>query len=208
MPRGKYVVIEGNDGTGKSTQVKLLRKRLTQEGIESVEFHEPAGTPIADAIRDVIKNGDLLRAPETNLLLFTAARYEIWRKAEGILQSGTWVISARNYFSTLAYQGYAEKLDLDLIQKTTKTFTSEKYMHPDFAAILDLDLGTRKKRLRDRDEKHLRDTFERRNEDFQMRINEAYRIISESYGEIPLIDASATPADVSDAIWTHVKKLL
>jgi dTMP kinase len=58
MTAGKYIVIEGTDGTGKSTQVGLLRAALADRGIESIEFHEPEGAPIADAIRTVIKNGD------------------------------------------------------------------------------------------------------------------------------------------------------
>ena len=56
MPRGKYVVIEGHDGTGKSTQVALLRDMLVKEDIDSIEFHEPGGVPIADEIRTVTGN--------------------------------------------------------------------------------------------------------------------------------------------------------
>ena len=105
MERGKYIVIEGHDGTGKSTQAERIRDRLQKEGIDSVEFHEPAGVPIADAIRTVIKDGSLERDGETNLLLFTAARHEIWKHAEKELALGKWVVSARNYYSSLAYQG-------------------------------------------------------------------------------------------------------
>lgn len=89
--RGKYIVIEGQDATGKSTQVERLRQRLQQDNIDSIEFHEPGGTDMADAIRLVIKNGDLTRTPETNLLLFTAARVEIWQDALQALALGKWV---------------------------------------------------------------------------------------------------------------------
>lgn len=67
--RGKYIVIEGHDGTGKSTQVEMLRDYLINEhSIESEEIHEPAGVPIADKIRGVLKNGGLDRDAITNLL--------------------------------------------------------------------------------------------------------------------------------------------
>src|SRR5680860_1336148 len=106
MKTGKYVVIEGHDGTGKSTQVSLIRQRLLQHDVESIEFHEPAGSPIADAIRNVIKDGNLERDATTNLFLFSAARHEIWKtQALPALELGKWVIASRNYYSSLAYQG-------------------------------------------------------------------------------------------------------
>jgi dTMP kinase len=210
MPsRGKYIVIEGNDGTGKSTQVQQLRERLAKEGIESIEFHEPAGTPITNAIRDVIKNGNLPRDPETNLLLFTAARHEIWRNAEAALAAGKWVISARNYYSTLAYQGYAEGVDLDLIYETTKHFTSTRYMKPDFSIILTLDDATRNKRISQRNRQRFtgKDTFEGRGAKFQDKVNDAYGKIAAEYS-IPTIDATSSVADLSGEIWQRIEHLL
>lgn len=203
--KGKYIVIEGNDGTGKSTQVALLRKRLTKEGIESVEFHEPAGTPIADSIRTVIKDGSLPRQPETNLLLFTAARHEIWKKAESTLNSGGWVIAARNYYSTLVYQGEAEGVDLDLIRETTRHFTSDRYMLPDVAIILDLDLEQRTERLKSRSiNSYNQDTFERRSEKFQKIVNEGYREIAKEQN-LPVIDAASSPKAIAEEIWKLIE---
>ena len=202
MPsRGKYVVIEGNDGTGKSTQVELLRARLKNEGIESIEIHEPAGIPIADAIRTVIKNGDLDRSGETNLLLFTASRHEIWRHAEKQLDEGIWVIAARNYFSTLAYQGSGEGLDKDLILRTTETFTDAAYMTPDLAVILSLeDENERAKRIGKRGELENPDTFESKDAAFQRRVNDGYLQIAKERN-LPIISALQTPEEISDEIY-------
>ncbi|MFZ2545219.1 MAG: dTMP kinase, partial [Candidatus Saccharimonadales bacterium] len=137
---GKYVVIEGHDGTGKSTQVGILRQKLKDLGTDSIEFHEPEGSPVADAIRTVIKNGSLPRDGMTNLLLFSAARHDIWnRQALPALKEGKWVIASRNYYSTLAYQGYGEGQDLDIISTTTRIATDDQYLKPDIAIILDLD---------------------------------------------------------------------
>lgn len=207
MPAGKYIVIEGNDGTGKSTQVEAIRKRLEQVGIESVEFHEPAGVPIADAIRNIIKDGSLERDGETNLLLFTAARHEIWKNAEKELAQGKWVIAARNYFSTLAYQGYGEGLSLELIANTMRTFTSDHYLNPDLAIILSIDHAAREERISQRGVLSKPDTFEARDLDFQTRVSDGYLSIANEYG-LTVIDASQTIEEVSSDIWDTLQPLL
>ncbi|PID29385.1 dTMP kinase [Candidatus Saccharibacteria bacterium] len=204
---GRYIVIEGNDGTGKSTQVELLRERLAQHGITSLEFHEPAGTPVADAIRTVIKNGALERQPTTNLLLFTAARHELWHSAAHALAQGQWIVSSRNYYSTLAYQGYGEGLGTHTIIDMTRRFTDERYMTPDCSLILTLDTKTRQQRLSGRGDFAQTDTFEGRDDQFQARIDDAYAAIAADY-RIPTIDASATPEKIAEHIWTYVAKLI
>ena len=207
MSQGRYIVIEGHDGTGKSTQVALLREYLMQRGIESIEFHEPEGTPIASEIRTIIKNGTLERSATTNLLLFTAARHEIWHnKAKTALANGTWVISARNYYSTLAYQGYGEGVDIDLITTTTKTFTDEHYIHPDLAVILSLESNEeRMKRIGNRGVLENPDTFESRDDDFQVRVRDGYLGIAKEYN-LPVISAVQSPEDVLAAIVAEIDR--
>lgn len=193
---GKYIVIEGNDGTGKSTQVELLAAWLKAEkGIETITTHEPAGVPVADAIRDVIKNGDLERDGETNLLLFTAARHEIWKKIKPELEAGKWVISARNYVSTLVYQGYGEGIDLDKIHQTTREFTDEQYINPDFTFILTLSDDERERRINERGELDKKDTFESRDTHFQEKLNSGYKEVAEKYG-FPTLDAAQTIEEI------------
>lgn len=193
--RGKYIVIEGHDGTGKSTQVALLREKLSERGIDSIEFHEPEGAPIANELRAIIKNGTLARDPETNLLLFTAARHEIWKDAQQRLEQGTWVIAARNYFSTLAYQGYGEGLSLELIEETTRRFTNDAYMRPDLAVILSLDdEQERTRRIKNRGELEKPDTFESKDGAFQQAVKDGYLQIAKSRN-LQVISA-ATPGDV------------
>jgi dTMP kinase len=201
MGRGKYIVIEGSDGTGKSTQVALIRNRLAKQGVQSIEFHEPQGAPIADAIREVIKNGSLPRDGITNLLLFTAARHEIWKQAEQQLAAGVWIIAARNYFSTLAYQGYAEGLDLGLITDITRRFTSNVYMQPDLAVILALDdEAEREKRIQQRGDLTSPDTFESRDESFQNKVQKAYLAIA-SERHLPIISAAQPPEAICEQVY-------
>ena len=207
MPRGKYIVIEGHDGTGKSTQVELLRDRLSKQGIASIEFHEPQGTPIADAIRTVIKNGTLPRDGVTNLLLFTAARHEIWKQAQAALDRGVWAIAARNYYSTLAYQGYGEGLDLDLITSTTHQFTDKTYATPDLAVILALNNEQeRSRRINERGTLQQPDTFEARDGEFQDAVKSGYVTIAHQYN-LPVLSADQSTSAIADAIYALIKPL-
>ncbi|MDX2776013.1 dTMP kinase [Streptomyces caniscabiei] len=206
MAKGKYIVIEGHDGTGKSTQVGLLRDRLSEQGIGSIEFHEPQGTPIADAIRTIIKNGTLPRDSLTNLLLFTAARHEIWKEAQKALNRGIWVIAARNYYSTLAYQGHGEGLDQDLILSVTTQFTDATYIHPDLAIILTLDDDMeRERRIGERGTLQTPDTFEARDAVFQTAVKNGYLAIAKEHG-LPTISAAQPVADIADEIYSLVER--
>lgn len=189
---GIYIVIEGNDGAGKSTQVELLASYYRQQGREAIIIEEPGSddpdktTPIASYLRSLIKNGTLARDPEINLALFSAARRELWQqKIAPALNRGAVVISARNYISTLAYQGYGEGVNTDHIMAITKLFTDERYMKPDFIIILTLDNeNERKKRIAKRGQiVDTSDTFESRGSNFQKRVDTAYRTIA---GELAL----------------------
>ncbi|HEY0965576.1 MAG TPA: dTMP kinase [Candidatus Saccharimonadales bacterium] len=199
MPRGKYVVIEGNDGTGKSTQVELLAAHLNEQGIATFVMHEPAGTPISDAIREVILNGDLERGAATNVLLFTACRHENWNQARTQLEAGKWVISARNYISTEVYQGVGEGFNIDTIHSLTRQFTDDLYMQPDYTFVLHLTEEEREKRIAARGELKNKDTFESRGREFQSILDNGYIAIAEKYGFQP-IDAARSIDDIQAEI--------
>ena len=184
---GIYIVIEGNDGAGKSTQAELLASYYRQQGREAIIIEEPGSddsdktTPVANYLRSLIKDGSLARDPEINLALFSAARRELWqKKIEPALECGAVVISARNYVSTLSYQGYGEGIDTKHIMKITRLFTYERYMKPDFIIILTLDNESeRKKRIAKRSQSlDTSDTFESRSSSFQKRVDAAYRTIA------------------------------
>lgn len=201
--RGKLIVVEGNDGTGKSTQVELLSDHLNDIGIETYVTHEPGGTPISNEIRKVIKNGELDRGRLTNLLLFTAARHENWRVAKRELMLGKWVISARNYLSTEVYQGYGEGIPIDLIHNITRQFTDGMYMNPDFTFVLSLNDEERKRRINDRGLLETKDTFESRGHEFQEKLNIGYLELAKKYG-FKIIDAGQSV----DEIQAEIRKLI
>ena len=206
MSKGKYIVIEGHDGTGKSTQVKMMRERLMAEyNIDSIEFHEPAGGPIADAIRDVIKNGELERDGITNILLFSAARHELWTKqALPALKLGKWVVTARSYLSTIAYQGYGEGSDIDQINLITKLSTDEHYMKPDYEFILNVSEKERVKRISKRGVLEIKDTFESKEQEFQDKVRAGYLQISKDKN-IPIISADPSKTIIANELWKYIK---
>ena len=201
MTQGKYIVIEGHDGTGKSTQADLLQQYLTNQGIESIHIKEPGGSPVAEAIRSVILNGDLQRTPMTNALLFTANRHELWHAViEPALSKGVWVICTRNYWSTLVFQGYGEGMSLPVIEAMTRTFTSARYMSPDYGVMLTFPSNEgRKARIAKRGELANPDTFESKSIDFQDRVQEAYGILAEEKN-LPTIDASTSIETIHEQI--------
>jgi dTMP kinase len=192
---GAYFVIEGQDATGKSTQADLLANYFRKRGKEVLVIHEPDGDlPSAHSLRDLIKNKDYNLEPETHVLLFTAARNELWHKlAKPVLAEGGIVIAARNWWSTIAYQGYGQGVHLDLIEHTMRSFLPKRYLRPDHAVILTLDNNLRTSRLTDRNDAHTKDTFESKPFDFQKVVTRSYLKIAQQY-DIPTLDASPDPA--------------
>ena len=209
---GRYIVIEGNDGTGKSTQVELLAAHFQRQGLTVCVVEEPGSdepeksTPVADELRRVIKNGDLVRSPEINVVLFSAARRELWReKIKPALKRGEVVLSARNYISTLVYQGRGEGFDEAEILRLTKLFTDEKYLHPDVMIVLSLSHDKRAKRIAMRGELKNPDTFESRGQDFQEKITNGYLKIAKKY-DIPVISADGTIEEIHDMLVNKIRE--
>lgn len=194
-----YIVIEGQDGTGKSTQARLLEDYFKKQGKEVVVMDEPDGDlPQAHDLHDMILTRGYNLEPLTNVLLFTAARLELWRKiAEPILKRGGIVISARNYWSTLAYQGYGEGVSKSRIIKITKDILPEKYCRPDYGFILTVPDEVRLARQKNRGK--ATETFEAKADEFQQKVNNAYPKIAEDF-DLQVIDASGTIEEVFNKI--------
>lgn len=188
-----YIVIEGQDATGKSTQVEMLAEYLRKQGKEVVTMHEPDGElESAHELRRIIKDKTYNLEPMTHVLLFTAARQELWRKlAEPVLKRGGFVVSARNWWSTLAYQGYGQGISRSRIIRITKEAMPERYVKPDKSAILTLDEKTRLARQSARDDNSSKDTFESKPSDFQHKVDAAYLHIAKDLIFRPSMPAQA-----------------
>lgn len=221
MPeRGKYIVLEGGDGVGKSTQAKMLEATLRTAGYDTLRvvndetgalepIQEPGGTIAANILRQRIKDAAVQRTPRENLELFTEARISIWRDAiEPALNRGQHVITARNWFSTLAYQGYGEGLSIEEIEDYTRERVGEAYMYPNFVAILAIkEEAARRARMVGRDASaSALDTFESKPDSFQDSMQSGYLQLAKDR-HVPVIDASGSRLEVFGRIIDKVAPL-
>jgi len=199
--RGKSIVAEGNDGTGKSTQIELLADWLREDyGIDSYVIHEPDGPEISAEIRKIIKNGSLERQPLTNLLLFMASRYEQNHIGENQhLAEGRWLLKARDKTSSETYQGDGEGLSRQLITQLHELVMTPLYLKPDLKVILGLSDEVRKDRIAARGPIENPDTFEMRGQAFQDRVNQGYWDVAMREG-FPYIDASKSIEEIQQEI--------
>jgi dTMP kinase len=217
---GKYIVIEGSDGTGKSTQAIEITHRLFEIGLNPLLVYndetdrmepvqEPGGTPEANVIRRKIKDKSIPRTPWDNVVWFTDARVPIWNDAIlPALQAGRPVITARSWISTVAYQGYGEGIPISTIEAYTKHRVGEQYMNPDLLVILALQSErARRDRMKTRNNLHVGDTFESMPESFQKGMQNGY-VQFGTDKNVPIVDASQTQQQVFNDIWERVERIL
>lgn len=204
---GKYIVIEGIDGTGKSTIQQSLLTKLTERKIDTVTVHEPGDTPIGEAIRQILKNPQLERQNQTELMLFTAARIELWPIIRQHLDDGKWVISDRNFLSSIVYQGWSQgELAAYQVTKFLADNLDKRYLKPDLTVILDSNLDTAKQRLNQRDGNN-QDAIESRGTDYYNHLIKAYRQLATDH-HLPLIDSSRPIDKVFDDVWQQFETIL
>lgn len=202
VARGRYVVLEGGEGVGKSTQAAALRLRLGRCGVDAVVIREPGGDPFAEAGRALLL-GDLAREPQTEVLLFNALRAQVLiAQVAPALTAGRWVISDRNRLSTIAYQGYGHGLDLDWTRSVCAI--ASDLVPPDLEVVLHVDEATSDQRRGDRG---VSDRFERLDAAFHRRVVEGY-LAEATTASLPVVDATASVDEVGDAIFALVEPLL
>jgi len=155
-----FITLEGPEGSGKSTQIKRLAKRLEAMGYPVITTREPGGTPIGDQIRQVLmrmENKEL--HPRTEILLFLAARAQLVEQLiKPALQDGKIILCDRYGDSTLAYQGYGHGLDLEKLRQMLDFATD--HLKPDLTVLLDLDVKTGLMRKKVEDEWNRLDAYE------------------------------------------------
>jgi dTMP kinase len=134
----KFITFEGCEGSGKSTQAKLLKEHLEKLSHKVILTREPGGTELAEEIRKVILSGNKIEDTLTEFLLISAARRDhVLNKIKPALADGNFVICDRFFDSSLAYQGFARGLDLELMQ-SVKNLTIDGFQ-PDITFLIDIE---------------------------------------------------------------------
>lgn len=195
MPkRGLFIVLEGGEGVGKTTQVALLSGWMAQAEIPHVTAREPGGTPVGEAIREVVLGrAELDVPPETELLLILAARAAFVRDVvRPALEAGKVVLADRFALSTLAYQGYGRGLDLGQVRSGIEFATGG--LRPDLYVVLDLpaDAGAERQRRAGTDP----DRIERAGSSFLERVREGYLTLAATEPGVAVLLASSTAEEV------------
>ena len=204
MARGKLIVLEGAEGVGKTTQIKLLAERLTTAGIQCVALREPGGTRVGDDIREILLQPEQQITAATEALLFMASRAElVSREIRPSIEKGMIVLVDRFFLSTYAYQIYGRGLPEAEIRAANRLATGG--LVPDLTILLDLPAAEGLARA---DRRGARDRMERADDAFHQSVGNAFREFARSSwqhshpecGPIKLIEATGEQATVNQRI--------
>jgi len=219
--RGKYIVGEGGDGAGKSTQILLMDNYIRSLGGDTLRVfneetgrmepvQEPGGTKRANELRRMIKDKSLSRTPWQAFEWLTEARLSLNEECiQPSLDKGLFVLSGRNWYSSIVYQGMAGGIPLDEIEQYTREKLGEVYMTPDLTGVFAIqDEKKRQERLKDRvgidSEK---DYFDSMPPEFHSAGNLGYIALAKAR-HLPLIDAAQSEDTVHQNFLVHVRPLL
>ena len=196
---GRFIVLEGGDASGKSTQARRLAWRLGAEGHDVVQTFEPGDTEVGREIRELLLEGPDRIEPATEALLLAADRAEqvneIIRPA---LARGADVVADRYVPSSLAYQGIGRGLGVDVVEQINQLATGG--LEPDVVVVLDVSddvAATRRE--------HPEDRLERAGPEFHAAVRQAYRDLGTQRGWA-LVDGGGTEDEVAERVWQVVSR--
>ncbi|HBJ87001.1 MAG TPA: dTMP kinase [Verrucomicrobiales bacterium] len=201
---GFLLSFEGSEGCGKSTQIRLLCERLEQSDRQVEVLREPGGTEIGESIRHLLQHAKegAAMTPETELLLFAASRAQIVReKIRPLLDAGVFVILDRFLDSTTVYQGIARGLPLESV-RAINAFAIGGTL-PQLTLVLDMDSATAWQRIHQTGREL--DRIESQPQSFFEKVRQGYLSLAAAEPQrIQVIDASASPEAVHEAVWERV----
>ncbi len=206
MKRGLFVTVEGTDGSGKTTQIKLMEAYLIEKGFEVVLIREPGGTRISEEIRSMIldpKNTEMGRI--TEMLLYASSRAQlVYQIIKPSIESGKIVICDRFVDSSYAYQGFGRGIDFKTIEAINKAAIDG--VEPNITFFFDIDPETAIKR---RIETTGADRIENEKIDFHIRVYDGYKELALLYSErIKSIDSKKSIEDIGKDVRGHLDRLI
>ena len=203
--KGLFIVMEGPDGSGKTTQINLLKEYLEEAGYECLITREPGGTVIGEEIRQLILNPEHKEmSPVTEMLLYAASRAQLVHEVIGpALEEGKIVISDRFVDSSIVYQGIARKLGISTVSAVNAPGIG--IYRPD--GIFFIDLSEAEGLRRKKEQKNL-DRMEQEGIDFHHMVSEGYRKVLSGRPEVMKIDGGRPIDTIQKKIRNHVDELL
>lgn len=193
----RFIVLEGGEATGKSTQLDRLAARLRERNLDVVETFEPGATPLGRRLRELLLHGTEPVDAVAEALLMAADRAQhVAEVVRPALARGAWVVSDRFVPSSLAYQGVGRGLGVTEVEQLNHLATAG--IQPDLVVVLDLPHEAARRRLGTPT-----DRLEGEAGEFGEAVHEAYRKLARTRGWV-LVDADGTPDEVADAVWSVV----
>ena len=196
--RGVYVALEGIEGAGKSTVAALVGEHLRQSGRPVLGVREPGGTVAGERIREILLDADSELEPWSEALLFAAARAQLAAERIGpALAAGTWVVSDRSVYSSLAYQGGGRRLGIDAVRAVNAPGLGDVW--PDLVVVLRIDPASGLAR------QEVPDRIGAEGVAFQQRVADAFDAIAlDEADRVVAVDAAAPLGDVVRAVLVEI----
>jgi len=201
--QGKFITLEGIEGSGKSTNLEVIKAVLDQYKIDYVITREPGGGPLGPQLRELLLDKDQSISPSVEMLLMMSDRKDhVDNLINPYLDKGIWVISDRYLDSTIAYQGGGRQLDIKLIDSLSFELGLPT---PDLTLLFDLPVEIALQRAEKRSEL---DRFEREPKDFHSRIRESYIELASKNNRIKTVDSSEDIESVTKQVQKHLTEFL
>jgi dTMP kinase len=202
MP-GKFITLEGIEGSGKTGQLHLLERELKKREVRFLITQQPGGTPFGQEVRQLLLQSEgAQREPTAELLMYLADRYQHLKEViEPALTQGLHVLCDRYHDATLAYQGHARGIGFAMVDQLAEILAIRV---PDLTLVLDVEVEVGLKRARERNQRENSETwgrFEAEDLDFHRRVREGYQLlVQRAPDRVLLVDASGTSEEVFEKI--------
>lgn len=202
MKRGLFLVLEGPDKSGKSTQARRLVGALLSRGVKVLHTREPGGSGVAESIRSILLDPSLNVSPIAELMLYEASRAQHTEQVLlPALAEGRVVVCERYTLSTDVYQGLARGLGLKMTSVLNKTAT--RGLLPDLTVVIDIP----DREFKSRDQGRVLDRVENENDAFHRKVREGYRKLARKARKTVLLDGTRSADELHEDIFRRVEKL-